>query len=558
MTNTNLSKKSGRVWILLCAVWFLDFIMAFLLILSVKSLWVDVNRFLADATSLSWNWVWIILIATMFLILNYGVQLVFRTRAFLSTGTASPGLVQKIIGLPVFLIWNGLIFVLFTEASDAILVAQITYHYKLLSVWIYALLCLALLAVFFNLRKKGKSRGPAAFAGLGAVIFLIAALLQIAHTLQDEAIDARPLSEGQVYDSQILFNGKEDPKYATFRIPGLVITGKGVIIAYCEAREGYSDWADIDVVMKRSFDGGNTWEPRVLLYNEGKGTVNNPVMIAENNSETVHFVYNTDYRRAFYRKSTDAGKTWSPTREITDVFEAFRPVYDWKVIAFGPGHGIQLRTNRLILPVWISPGGGGDGHHPQHVSTICSDDNGRTWLAGEMVSVVGTPSNGEPVGVELSDGSVMLNMRNEDFSQGQVFRAVTISRDGATGWTTPVLDRALPDAVCFGSIHRYDENTILFSNIHTDLKIDFKVTLFGMRGSREPLGIRVSHDDGKTWPKARIYQKDEAGYSDIFSHKGIIYSLYEQGWSKENKYRTQCLRLARFNLNWVEGTQGKP
>ena len=143
-------------------------------------------------------------------------------------------------------------------------------------------------------------------------------------------------------------------------------------------------------------------------------------------------------------------------------------------------------------------------------------------------------------------------MRSEDFSQGQACRAVSVSKDGATGWSKPVVDTALPDAVCFGSIHRYDENTILFSNIHTRLKIDSRVSVFGMRGTREPLGIRISIDDGGTWPVEPIYQANEAEYSDIFVKDRTIYSLYEQGWSEMNKYRTQSLKLARFNLQWIE------
>ena len=108
-------------------------------------------------------------------------------------------------------------------------------------------------------------------------------------------------------------------------------------------REAYSDWANIDLVMRRSLYGGKTWEPQTLL------------------------------------------------------FDALRRTYNWKVIAFGPGHGIQLKKGRLIVPLWLSPGGGHDGHHPQHVATMYSDDKDRKWHPGEMISGLGSPDNAEPV-----------------------------------------------------------------------------------------------------------------------------------------------------------------
>ena len=551
----NESKMQGVGWILLSVLMLANLIAALLIILLVKSLWIDVNRFLVNVLSLGLNWVAIIIVATTVLIVNYAWMLGRQVRFLRNQIEIKIGLLQKIFILPVFLFWNGMIFVLFTEASDAILVAQLTYYFDLISGTILLILFHAFMFYSFYLYRSKDVRNKGVklrVFGFITVVLMLSAMFQLFFPKSEEAQPIREIAEGQRFDEQILFDGVADEQYITFRIPGLVITQSGVVIAYAEAREGYSDWDNIDVVMKRSLDGGDIWEPRELLFNSDEETVNNPVMIAENHSETVHFVYNVDYRRAFYQKSTDAGKTWTPARDITSTFESFRSVYDWNVIAFGPGHGIQLKNGRLLVPVWLSPGGGGDGHHPQHVATVYSDDGGKSWLAGEMVSVLGTPSFGEPVAVELSDGSIMLNMRNEDFSQGQVYRAITTSEDGAASWTKPELDRLLPDAVCFGSLHRYDEKTILFSNIHTDLITDFRVTLFGMRGAREPLGIRVSYDDGKSWPVARIYQQKEAGYSDIFVRDDVIYSLYEQGWRKNNKYRTKHLKLVRFNLEWVK------
>ncbi|HZK81085.1 MAG TPA: sialidase family protein, partial [Humisphaera sp.] len=147
--------------------------------------------------------------------------------------------------------------------------------------------------------------------------------------------------------------------YTNYRIPGIVITEGGTLLAWCEARKekGY-DWDPIDVLLRRSTDGGKTFsEPRsiatapadarenpvaVAKHLGGHGiTLNNPVLIA-GPGETVHFVYCVNYGRCFYCRSNDDGKTFSSPTEITATFDKFRPQYDWKVIGTGPGHGIRL------------------------------------------------------------------------------------------------------------------------------------------------------------------------------------------------------------------------
>ncbi|HSV96259.1 MAG TPA: sialidase family protein [Spirochaetota bacterium] len=550
---TTAESSTARSWLIVFSVLLSVVSVALLCVLAVNSIWNDVNRFIGAMSGLRLNWVAVILGATGALLVNYIAQLWKTARAFRAKAPTRPALFQRIAALPVLLVWSAMVFALFMEAGDAVLVSQAEYLSLLLGPWLLVSIAAGLSFYLWRRHRRGEA-GPGVFAAV-AVSSLACVILAVALFLQGRAAesDSAPMTRPpQRFHDQVIFDGTRDPDYITFRIPGIVVTPAGVVLAYCEARESYSDWGKIDICMKRSRDGGDTWEERVTLYAGRDGTVNNPVMIAERGSETVHLLYNTNYNRAFYRKSLNAGATWSKTVELTPVFEAFRATYPWKVIAFGPGHGIQLSNRRLIAPVWLSPGGGSDGHHPQHSSTLYSDDGGATWHAGQMVSSLGEPGMGEPVAVELSDGSVMLNMRNEIFDSDRVYRAVSTSRDGARGWSRPVQNRGLPDAVCFGSLHRYDAHTILFSNVHSDLRVDWKLTFFKLRGAREPLGIRASFDDGKTWPVARIYRHREGGYSDIFVNRGVIHALYEQGWQKRNKYRTDCLRLARFNLAWVK------
>jgi len=150
--------------------------------------------------------------------------------------------------------------------------------------------------------------------------------------------------------------------------------------------------------------------------------------------------------------STDDAATFSKPVDITGTFERCRDEYEWKVIATGPGHGTQLDNGRLIVPVWLSDGTGGHAHRPSIVSVIYSDDHAKTWQRGDVVvrhPELKNPS--ETLAVQLSDGRVMLNIRNESSEHR---RAVSYSNNGATGWTAPVFHNELVEPVCMGSMTR--------------------------------------------------------------------------------------------------------
>jgi sialidase-1 len=185
---------------------------------------------------------------------------------------------------------------------------------------------------------------------------------------------------------------------ARYRIPGIVVTPSGTVLAYSEARRNdSSDWGEIEVYLRRSSDGGKTWEDsRQIAHTGGRiegnphkkteagdheQTVNNPVAVVDRVSGTVEMLYCINYARCFSMRSTDDGVTWSAPVDITATFEPFRQKYPWKVIATGPGHGIQLRSGRLVVPVWLAYGREGD-HKPSAAATIYSDDHGKTWKGG--------------------------------------------------------------------------------------------------------------------------------------------------------------------------------
>ncbi|WP_050023478.1 sialidase family protein [Verrucomicrobium sp. BvORR034] len=375
-----------------------------------------------------------------------------------------------------------------------------------------------------------------------------------------------------------IFSTKLNPTYKLVHIPGILVTAKGTVLAWCEARKKGGDWDQIDIVLRRSTDGGKTFGEAKSIANvpgpktknefalRVKGvdpndvTYNNPVLIADKDG-TVHMVFCLEYMRCFYQQSKDDGVTWSTPVEITTTFGAFKKDYDWKVLATGPNHSIQLKTGRLVVPVWLSTGTGGNAHRPSVTSTIYSDDQGKTWKAGE-IAVPCTEewiNPNETVAVELADGSVMLNVRSESKKHR---RLVTVSKDGATGWSTPRFDEALLEPICMGAIVRYslagvngaDKNRILFTNPDNLAREDGKETE-GKNRDRKNVTVKLSEDEGKTWTAIRAIEPSFSGYSDVaVTPDGTILCLYGKGEKKEfGGFAFGQIVLARFNLEWVQG-----
>jgi sialidase-1 len=353
--------------------------------------------------------------------------------------------------------------------------------------------------------------------------------------------------------------------YEQYRIPGMIVTPKGSLLAYCEARaRPLSDWGKIDLMIRRSTDGGRTWNaPRLLarppadakknavaverkIGNPDGITMNNPVAIADAKTGAVHFLYCVEYARCFYMRSTDDGVTFSEPVEITATFERFRDRHAWRVIATGPGHGIQLTSGRLVVPVWLSLGTNKNGHGDSVVATVYSDDAGKTWRAGDIAadgSFLMSPN--ETSAAELSDGRVMMNIRHlgvagDPGPNGTTWRGVVIGPDGATSWSKPRLERDLPEPVCMGSLLRIGrpgaggKPRLLFANPAN-----------GEDRKRRNVTVRMSDDDGATWrPGGRVIDPGTAGYSDLAAapEGRTVYCLYERG------PRVQALTLVSFTV----------
>lgn len=371
-------------------------------------------------------------------------------------------------------------------------------------------------------------------------------------------------------DTTLLFEPHRDG-YSIFHCPALLITKKGTVLAFAEGRYGQGkDHDEMDLVYRRSTDGGKSWENSKILvpFTRGKPT-SNITPIADKNG-TVHLIYQIGYSNVFYIKSTDEGKNWSKAKDITYAFDAFKNEYDWKVVAPGPGHAIQLRSGRLLVPAWLCipnkniPGG---DHRPSCVVTVYSDDNGNTWKRGSIIANNGDIASNNPsdsifnpsesVLIELADGKVMINMRNESMANR---RAVAISPDGATSWSRPFFDNELFEPVCQSSMVRFsggpeDKTRILFANPDSrNNSISTRKSQKAYR-PRENITVRMSYDEGKTWPVTKVLHEKGSGYSDLqVDSKGTIYALYEIRNGNDNDWVYRVV-IRRFNLEWL--TEGK-
>jgi len=357
------------------------------------------------------------------------------------------------------------------------------------------------------------------------------------------ASTARSIETGGPVSTEVFVSGTEG--YHTFRIPAVIATKKGTLLAFAEGRKGGGgDSGDIDTVLKRSRDGGKNWEPLQIVLGEGANTVGNPCPVVDQKTGTIWLLFTRNLgedteakiragtakgtREVWVTHSTDDGLNWSAPVDVTATTKA----PDWTWYATGPGVGIQLRSGRLLIP--CDHGVAGTKLFRSHV--IYSDDHGLTWKRG---GVVGDNTN-ECQAAELSDGSVLINMRSY---HGKNRRAIARSRDGGETWSEITLDPALIEPVCQASLIRYPqgkqgkEAALLFSNPAST--------------RREKLTVRLSSDDGATWPFSRELHAGPAAYSCLTPlPRGQVGCLYECG--ETNAYTR--ITFTRFSLDWLKGT----
>lgn len=345
--------------------------------------------------------------------------------------------------------------------------------------------------------------------------------------------------------------------YHSFRIPSIITTREGTLLAFAEGRQcGPQDAGNINLVFKRSTDHGKTWSKLGEVIGAGAGTWGNPTAVADMETGKIFLFMSWNDedksqtgggnhpctgepfsqvgvgdRRVYLSVSEDDGKTWSAPENLTATLQPPNTTWD----AIGPGVGIQTiidHPGRLIVPAIKR--------------NIFSDDHGETWQYEEFG---GRTSEGTIV--ELSDGTQMRNDRAVGSAWNEAKRRWVTQGTIEGGFPKPVPHDGLIDPRVEGSALRYTANPhrLLFLNPASTT-------------NRCKMRVRISYDDGKTWPISRKIHptlSDDAtcsggygGYSSMTKtfdqHVAILSERNPSGGKRE-------IELIRVNLPFiVDGT----
>ncbi|MFD5001907.1 exo-alpha-sialidase [Streptomyces mutabilis] len=388
-----------------------------------------------------------------------------------------------------------------------------------------------------------------------ASLFALAASALPAH--------AEPKGRAAEFEQQVLFRADQDPGgYACFRIPAIVRTTEGTLLAFAEGRVlDCGDAGDIDLVVKRSTDGGRTWSPLQVVNEGGGDTHGNPAPVVDRATGRVLLVetYNegrTDggncavpcARTPHLQYSDDDGRTWSAPRDLSAEIQP--PDWDsW--YATGPVHGVQLtggdHAGRLVVGVNAETWDG-ERVTANHAALVVSDDGGENWRIGATdtwpVAADGTfrqkPS--ELTLTERADGSLLVSGREENGTD-LGHRTQAVSRDGGDSFAAPF--RALPDLYTpqvQGAVLRLGDRMLLSAPADPD--------------RRRTMSVRSSYDGGATWDsvdRGTVVTRDWSGYSDMVAvDDATVGLMYEAGPVDARDE----IRFARFTEDWLQPRRG--
>ncbi|MFF6978063.1 exo-alpha-sialidase [Streptomyces sp. NPDC008343] len=392
---------------------------------------------------------------------------------------------------------------------------------------------------------------------------LVATVATLATAATSSPAESQPATRTPSFEQQVLFKASQDPGYACFRIPAIVKSKDGTLLAFAEGRVlNCGDAADIDIVLKRSTDGGRTWGPLQVVTKGAGDTHGNPAPIVDRETGRIllaetHNTGRTDSgsctvpcdRIPHLQYSDDDGATWSAPRDLSDQIlpEEWNSWY-----ATGPVHGIQLtkgtHAGRLVFGVNTETWDG-SRVSANHAALIVSDDGGNTWKVGATDSWPISAADGtfrqkpsEVTLTERTDGTILISGREQDGTD-LGHRSQTYSKDGGSTFTGPFRD--IPDLY-----------TPQVQGATLQLGNRMLLSAPGDPDRRRTMMVRSSYDGGATWDSAdrgKVVTTDWSGYSDMVDVDASTVGLMYEGGAVDARDE---IRFARFDEDWLGPRRG--
>ncbi|MDO4789707.1 MAG: sialidase family protein [Porphyromonas sp.] len=320
-------------------------------------------------------------------------------------------------------------------------------------------------------------------------------------------------SERKVFKAYTTLWAPGDYNSKNYRIPAIITTKKGTIVAVADKRKAniIDLPEDIDIVVKRSTDNGNTWsEPILVVEGQGRFKGYGDAAIVETKSGKLLMVYvggtglwqsrPNDPNRTYISESTDDGITWSAPRDITSQLFGDENNNEmrkhWWASFCASGNGCVTKDGRILFAAAVREGKTGSLNNYAYYS----DDEGKTWKVSGPAMMGGDESKI----IELKDGRLLMSIRNK--FKGK--RYYNISQDGGQTWGTPGQWSEILEPACNGAIMRYKHES------RPEIEFLLHSIPFDKQGRRNGT-IFISDDEGKTWKWNKNIFKGSTAYTDL-------------------------------------------
>lgn len=362
-------------------------------------------------------------------------------------------------------------------------------------------------------------------------------------------VEASPSAEAGSFVEATLWDSTDDDQYANFHVQGLAVVHAGtrppgaggalpddVVLTFTEGRFEVSDAGAKDLLVRRSVDGGRTWSASVpVVPADPAHSWGSATPLVDEQTGRVFLFYKGSGGSVFVKRSDDAGASWTAAEDLSRLFVGGSN--GWTRHSPTPGHGIQLRSGRLLMPIaHRAP----DPNPNYGIDMLISDQHGDpgTWRRGTSVPVSAAYPINESRVYERGDGAVVINGRWG--AGGTRYRITSTSVDGGQTWAAPVADGATGQFVSVDAgLLGYSQDPVsrlLYSRPDSS--------------ARENMTVSISYDEGASFRYSRVVNPGPSYYSDLGRlSDGTILLVY--GRDGDIPSFPERVSIARFDLEWL-------